>query len=72
MTKSLLVAFLLLSAFTIRTQTRQVTTINTGTCNAYVVREIPMRSSGLTCTYKFGKPDFKKKDDHSMDIPAEN
>lgn len=53
---------------------RQVTTINAGTYNSYSVRDIPMRSLGVTFSYKFGKLDFKDKkaDNNFMYGPADN
>lgn len=38
---------------------KQVTTINTGIYDAYNIRELPLRSVGITFTYKFGKLESK-------------
>ncbi|WP_190277312.1 TonB-dependent receptor domain-containing protein [Taibaiella lutea] len=52
----------------------QVTTVTTDTYDSYSLRQIPMRSVGLTFTYKFGKLEFNK-DKHKdgyPDMPSDN
>jgi hypothetical protein len=39
---------------------RQVTTINTENYTSNSIRELPIRSFGISFTYKFGKIEFKK------------
>lgn len=46
---------------------RQVTTVNTNDYNSYSIRELPLRSFGISFSYKFGKMDFKKEKDISND-----
>ncbi len=45
---------------------KQVTTVNTSDYSSYSVRELPLRSFGISFSYKFGK-DFKKDKDISSD-----
>lgn len=44
----------------------QVTTVNTSDYSSYSVRQLPLRSFGISLSYKFGK-DFKKDKDISGD-----
>jgi outer membrane receptor protein involved in Fe transport len=53
----------------------QVTTVATDTYDSYSLRQIPMRSVGLTFSYKFGKLEFnrdKHKGDGYSDMPSDN
>ena len=45
---------------------KQVTTVNTSDYSSYSVRQLPLRSFGISFSYKFGK-DFKKDKDISSD-----
>ncbi|UWX61794.1 TonB-dependent receptor [Chryseobacterium oranimense] len=45
---------------------RQVTTVDTNDYSSYSVRQLPLRSFGISFSYKFGK-DFKKEKDISND-----
>jgi outer membrane receptor protein involved in Fe transport len=45
----------------------QITTVNTNDYNSYSVRQLPLRSFGISFSYKFGKIDFKKDKDISND-----
>lgn len=52
---------------------RQVTTIQTPIYDAYSVREIPLRSFGISVNYRFGKLEFKKDKEHELkDFQGEN
>lgn len=46
---------------------KQVTTVDTNDYSSYSVRELPLRSFGISFSYKFGKMDFKKEKDISND-----
>ncbi|MFP3597296.1 TonB-dependent receptor domain-containing protein [Chryseobacterium sp. SIMBA_029] len=46
---------------------KQVTTVNTNDYSSYSVRQLPLRSFGISFSYKFGKMDFKKEKDISND-----
>jgi len=46
---------------------RQVTTVDTNDYSSYSVRQLPLRSFGISFSYKFGKMDFKKEKDISND-----
>lgn len=46
---------------------RQITTIDTNDYSSYAIRELPLRSFGVSFSYKFGKTDFKKEKDISND-----
>ncbi|MBS1586055.1 MAG: TonB-dependent receptor [Bacteroidetes bacterium] len=48
---------------------KQVTTVDTGNYQSYSVRKIPLRSIGVTFTYKFGRLDFKNKE-HNLQDPG--
>ena len=57
----------------LRDDVRQVTTIHTPVYDAYSVREIPLRSFGVSVNYRFGKLEFKKEKEHELkDYPGEN
>lgn len=45
----------------------QVTTVNTTDYTSYSMRQLPLRSFGISFSYKFGKMDFKKDKDISED-----
>jgi outer membrane receptor protein involved in Fe transport len=45
----------------------QVTTVNTNDYSSYSLRQLPLRSFGISFSYKFGKMDFKKDKDISND-----
>jgi len=45
----------------------QITTVNTNDYSSYSVRQLPLRSFGISFSYKFGKMDFKKDKDISND-----
>jgi hypothetical protein len=49
---------------------RQETTISTVNSNSTMIREMPLRSFGISFTYKFGKIEFsknnKEEDDNSF------
>jgi ferric enterobactin receptor len=54
---------------------KQVTTVVTDTYDSYNLRQIPMRSAGITFSYKFGKLDFNKekhKGDGYPELPSDN
>jgi len=54
---------------------RQFTTISNDAYTSYNIREIPLRSFGITFSYRFGGLDFDKtrKNDHNIpDLPVEN
>lgn len=56
-----------------RDDVRQVTTTHTPVYDAYSVREIPLRSFGVSVNYRFGKLEFKKEKEHELkDYPGEN
>jgi hypothetical protein len=40
---------------------RQVTTISTENYTSKILRQMPLRSFGISFTYKFGKMEFNKK-----------
>ncbi|SDQ66903.1 Outer membrane receptor proteins, mostly Fe transport [Chryseobacterium soldanellicola] len=46
---------------------RQITTVDTDDYSSYSIRELPLRSFGISFSYKFGKMDFKKEKDISND-----
>jgi outer membrane receptor protein involved in Fe transport len=46
---------------------KQVTTVDTNDYSSYSVRKLPLRSFGISFSYKFGKMDFKKEKDISND-----
>lgn len=46
---------------------KQVTTVDTNDYSSYSVRQLPLRSFGISFSYKFGKMDFKKEKDISND-----
>lgn len=49
------------------TYIKQVTTVDTNDYSSYSVRQLPLRSFGISFSYKFGKTDFKKDKDISND-----
>ena len=46
---------------------RQITIVDTNDYSSYSVRELPLRSFGISFSYKFGKTDFKKEKDINND-----
>ncbi len=57
-----------------RNYLQQVSTIGTSAYESYNVREMPVRSFGITFSYKFGKLEFKEKkhDNGYMDMPSDS
>jgi ferric enterobactin receptor len=45
----------------------QVTTVNTNDYSSYSMRQLPLRSFGISFSYKFGKTDIKKEKDINKD-----
>jgi len=46
--------------------TRQVITVQSAGYTSYMLRELPYRSVGISCTYSFGKLEFKKTKDSDL------
>jgi hypothetical protein len=51
---------------------RQLSTISTESYTSNVVRQIPLRSFGISFTYKFGKMEFKKNKEEDNSNFLEN
>ena len=46
---------------------KQVTTISTGNSTSTSIRQMPLRSFGLSFTYKFGKIEFSRNNNREED-----